>query len=503
MIRDIVTHVIVSSVILFATLIVATWLPRLTARTRHAILVAGLLALVLPAPLIAGLLEKNDIAPLPMLKVRTGFSPSVIPVAMAPARDWLKPVATLWAVIAAILLVRWWIVTQRLVATAMRAATAPPPRTIRALDAARRRLGIRHSIDLIASATCEAPAVVRVLRPMIILPADGCESLSDEELESLLCHECAHVARRDNLLGVLEAIACSLFWFNPLVWLAHRRIAAAREAACDERVADAALPAGTYAGALAKICRTLLAPRVPAVSCMASAHLKERIQHLMSYESLRRSAFSHALIVAVAVTAVFTGVAAAGAMTAVKTEVPDKGRYALNYSMNKTSAGEVVVRLQIMDTQERKPYGKSSTMTVKPGESGTMRVGESRDGYELEFLVTVRINSDSSGRILMDVTENGRRIQESVSDFATPGEIVEQQWSGAPISLNLSKADIKDVIRVFAQLTGIDIKVGPEVQGSVNVNVTGVPWDQAFDSIVREAGYAWRRTDEGIEVFKP
>jgi beta-lactamase regulating signal transducer with metallopeptidase domain len=504
-IGDIVTHLVVSSAILAFILATAAWVPRLTARTRHAILVAGLLALVLPAPFVAGLLERNDIAPLPALAEAARFTaPAAIAGGMRTATPPWRAIAIGWALIAAALLIRWWMVTSRLATTALRAATAPPPRTVRALDSARRRLNLRQSIDLIASSTCEAPAVVRVLRPMIILPADGCDSLSDDELESLLCHECAHVARRDNLLGVFEAIACSLFWFNPLVWLTHRRIAAAREAACDERVADAALPAETYVGALAKICRTLLAPRVPAVSCMASAHLKERIQHLMKYESLRTSAFPHGLIAVIAVGAVVLGVAAAGALTAQAMDTSTAGRYRLNQSMYKLSTGDVQLALEIFDSETKKPLGQGSTMTVKPGESGTWRSGRlTPDGNGIEFVVTIQIHADSSGRILMDVNENGRRIQYSTHDFSAPGEKVEQKWSGAPISMNLSKADIKDVMRTFSELTGIDIRVGPGVEGSVNVSAEGVPWDQAFDTIVRDAGYAWRKTDSGIEVYKP
>src|SRR6185503_15445678 len=108
----------------------------------------------------------------------------------------------------------------------------------------------------------------------------------------------AHVARRDNLVGLVEAFAGALFWFHPLVWFARRRLASAREEACDERVTDAAMPAETYVGALAKLCRSLVAPRVAAVSCMANAHLKERIEHLMRYDSLRTSALSHRFITA-------------------------------------------------------------------------------------------------------------------------------------------------------------------------------------------------------------
>ena len=59
-------------------------------------------------------------------------------------------------------------------------------------------------------------------------------------------------------------------------------------------------------------------------------------------------------------------------------------------------------------------------------------------------------------------------------------------FSGEPISLNLKDADIKDVIRTFAELTGLNIAVDPGVGGSVTVDFVEVPWDQALDLILRQ-----------------
>lgn len=59
-------------------------------------------------------------------------------------------------------------------------------------------------------------------------------------------------------------------------------------------------------------------------------------------------------------------------------------------------------------------------------------------------------------------------------------------FTGDPISLNLKDADIKDVIRTFAQLTGLNIAVDPDVTGSVTVDFVDVPWDQALDLILRQ-----------------
>ena len=59
-------------------------------------------------------------------------------------------------------------------------------------------------------------------------------------------------------------------------------------------------------------------------------------------------------------------------------------------------------------------------------------------------------------------------------------------FNGEPLSLNLKDADIKDVVRTFAELTGLNIAVDPGVSGSVTVDFVDVPWDQALDLILRQ-----------------
>jgi type IV pilus assembly protein PilQ len=62
----------------------------------------------------------------------------------------------------------------------------------------------------------------------------------------------------------------------------------------------------------------------------------------------------------------------------------------------------------------------------------------------------------------------------------------EKVYTGEPISLNLKDADIKDVIRTFASLTGLNIAVDPGVSGAVTVDFADVPWDQALEIILRQ-----------------
>jgi type IV pilus assembly protein PilQ len=59
-------------------------------------------------------------------------------------------------------------------------------------------------------------------------------------------------------------------------------------------------------------------------------------------------------------------------------------------------------------------------------------------------------------------------------------------FTGEPISLNLKDADLKDVLRTFADLTGLNMAIDPGVGGSVTVDFQDVPWDQALDIILRQ-----------------
>jgi type IV pilus secretin PilQ/predicted competence protein len=61
----------------------------------------------------------------------------------------------------------------------------------------------------------------------------------------------------------------------------------------------------------------------------------------------------------------------------------------------------------------------------------------------------------------------------------------EKQYSGFPVSFDFTGADLRSVIRTFAEDAGLNIVLDPAVQGTVDVNFRDVPWDQALDLILR------------------
>ena len=62
---------------------------------------------------------------------------------------------------------------------------------------------------------------------------------------------------------------------------------------------------------------------------------------------------------------------------------------------------------------------------------------------------------------------------------------VSRKFTGHPISLDFQGADLRAVLRTFAEISGLNIVIDPAVSGTVDVALRDVPWDQALDIILR------------------
>jgi type IV pilus assembly protein PilQ len=61
----------------------------------------------------------------------------------------------------------------------------------------------------------------------------------------------------------------------------------------------------------------------------------------------------------------------------------------------------------------------------------------------------------------------------------------EQRFTGHPVSLDFQGADLRSVLRTFSEISGLNLVIDPSIQGSVDVSLRDVPWDQALDIILR------------------
>ncbi|WP_299808459.1 M56 family metallopeptidase [uncultured Shewanella sp.] len=84
----------------------------------------------------------------------------------------------------------------------------------------------------------QSPMLVGIRNAKILLPANF-NRLSDDEQHSIIAHEQYHHQRRDLISNLLAYLVLTLFWFNPLCWLAYRRFRDDQELSCDAHVTRA------------------------------------------------------------------------------------------------------------------------------------------------------------------------------------------------------------------------------------------------------------------------
>lgn len=144
---------------------------------------------------------------------------------------------------------------------------------------------------LLQSQTVTTPLVACPARPILVLPAGLCETLTVSERRLVLAHELAHVRRGDLWLSWLPVVAHTLFFFFPPAWLATRECAAAREEACDaDAVRITGASAACYAAFLLKIVAGDAHAPGGAVLGMASGFfaLKRRLLTLKHFTNAKR-----------------------------------------------------------------------------------------------------------------------------------------------------------------------------------------------------------------------
>ena len=183
-----------------------------------------------------------------------------------------------------------------------------------------RELGIAPPRVLVVDGAVGGAAVIGVRDPVLLLDAVVLERLDVEEIEGVIAHELAHVARRDNLVAWVVAIVRDGAFFVPGAGWAVRALHREREAAADQdAVAATGRPAALASGllqvvALASGARRLphgCAALVPSSSVVDRVHLLLREDQATPREQRTELALAAAVsLVAVALAVVIPGLLA-------------------------------------------------------------------------------------------------------------------------------------------------------------------------------------------------
>jgi TonB family protein len=225
-----------------------------------------------------------------------------------PMVQWMALITLIWAFGAAFLIARLGFGLARVSRLVKRAHLMTDPDMRDLAERLKNDVNISRQVGFMISPSASLPFTCGILKPVVVLPCTA-QSWSANELRMVLLHELAHVKRQDVLWNVLAAFVTAIHWYNPLVWIARRRMLIESEKVCDDNVLSAGNNGGKYAEHLLSLARTAGTPVLSAISAnMAHKSLLEgRIMSILTWNS-RALRVGRTVTVAVLVTSLLVAV---------------------------------------------------------------------------------------------------------------------------------------------------------------------------------------------------
>lgn len=148
-----------------------------------------------------------------------------------------------------------------------------------------KRLGMMRPVRLLESALVRAPVAIGWLKPVILLPIGLVNRLSLAEVEAILAHEMAHIARRDWVFNLFQAFIETLYYYHPAVWWLSQVIRNERENCCDDDALAATGNRIAFAKALVQVQEMAKSTPVLALGLHGSGRpllLLERVRRILN-----------------------------------------------------------------------------------------------------------------------------------------------------------------------------------------------------------------------------
>jgi beta-lactamase regulating signal transducer with metallopeptidase domain len=158
---------------------------------------------------------------------------------------------------------------------------------------------IERPLRVVSSDEITTPISWGFLHPVVLFPTAAAD-WSPERRRVVLLHELAHVTRWDYLVHLMIEIVRSVYWPNPLVWIAARRAMLERERACDDYALRIGMRSDVYATHLLEIARAQLERGAPvgALAMAARSSLAHRVRSILARGMSRGPASRKGLLAA-------------------------------------------------------------------------------------------------------------------------------------------------------------------------------------------------------------
>lgn len=188
--------------------------------------------------------------------------------------------------------------------------------------------GINRHIEVLLHDRVKVPFTFGFLRPAILLPTDTVK-WSDGDIHRVLVHELEHIKRGDWLMQVFSRAVCSMYWFQPLAWVAWRQICLEAERASDDAVLSRT-ERTDYAEQLVLLAQRLSKTLAPPVLSMANrSDLSKRVRSILDNQQARGRAGIRWTVMALSLSAlvllaIAPGIAISRAQTQTQNASPGK-----------------------------------------------------------------------------------------------------------------------------------------------------------------------------------
>jgi len=147
------------------------------------------------------------------------------------------------------------------------------------------QFGIKRKVSLWLSNTINTPVTFGFLRPVILLPVALMNNISSSQAETLILHELTHIRTNDYLLNWFLLSSETIFFFNPFIALACKRIRLEREQYCDVSVIAFEYKPALYAEALLQAER--IKQMIPGFQ-LAAVSKKKQLLHRIRFFSMQK-----------------------------------------------------------------------------------------------------------------------------------------------------------------------------------------------------------------------
>lgn len=114
----------------------------------------------------------------------------------------------------------------------------------------------------------------------------------------------------------------------------------------------------------------------------------------------------------------------------------------------------------------------------------------------------VRMVLNIEGRYEHLAYQTDRTLTIDVKPIADVPEVEKRKesYKGERLSLNFQDIEIRAVLQLLADFTGLNIVVSDTVQGNITLRLKNTPWDQALDIILKTKGLGMRQNDSVILI---